>query len=406
MGKKFYAVKFKDGSNGLYNSCEKYQTAIRGSAGFISNRFSKQKNAKQWLKSENLQTWKKAGPENKTETVFHAIANGRFVGVTENESTLLKSVQNYHGSCFKMDFKTKREAFQWLKSYSITQENSKGIFAVARGWHTGVFRYRNTFFKNMMCFPCAVGRGGFQSLEEAKKWLEQKRRSLEKEYFAVAVGNRRGVFSKFETYQKNIRNVAYPWSKRGFKTKNDARNWLKERLYYVSDFKKDSSLIDCINSKCSQLPVMYTDGSFYSSQKKYSSSIVLCDTDGSVSTFTKAVKMEKVSSLGNMIAEIQAVDLCLKLAHSVFGFKEFILVYDLDIIKEIILKGPKFQGRAEELQEQMRSFIMRNGMTIHYVSVKSHNGVLGNDLADRLAKQACKALDQTTALRDIRKIIS
>lgn len=416
MGKKkFYGVIFSDNTSVIYCDYERYKQSIKGASNSKHKGFNKLDEAKKWtgdsvvvdssvavMLVNNLKQ-----PLQIKKKKYHAVASGRFVGVTTSESKVHSATHNYRKSKYKKNFKDEEAAYNWLEKNGISKHNRPGIYAVARGRNTGVFRYLNTYEKNMSNFSGAKGRGNFHTIEEAKQWLTATKKQLDPpEYFAVANGHRRGVYKNLETYEKNMKDISDAWGKRGFVSEEEARTWLEERLNYVKELEKGQNILSVsklITFDSQKLPIVFTDGSFYKTQQKYSSSVVICNIDGSISTFTKAKSISHKQ--GSSLSEIEAFFLCLKLVFLVYGHREFILVHDYAHLKEIGNGQFKIRGIKNTLHNQISRFISDNKLNIHYINVKSHTGILGNTLADKLAKDACRSLDSLSLLRNIDKIL-
>ena len=204
-----------------------------------------------------------------------------------------------------------------------------------KGRRTGIFTRLNTFHKHTLGFHKAVGRGNFKSMEEAQKWLTTRRRFL----------------------------------------------------------KEDSNEI--LASKKKNLSLVYTDGSYNNSQKKYGCAIIVFDVDGSIQTFTKA----NANKCGSAHAEVEALYLCLKVMADVCHQREFVLVHDYNELKRVAEGTLEIKNVDPRMQKAIVQFIKDREIIVHFLLVKAHNGNIGNTLADKCAKEAVKNFIEYEKLR-------
>lgn len=132
-------------------------------------------------------------------------------------------------------------------------------------------------------------------------------------------------------------------------------------------------------------PYAYVDGSFNPKTNVYGWGGYLYE-NGNVHPISGSGITPEVASMRNVAGEIcgclQAVELAQNL-----NIKGLTIYYDyLGIEKwatgEWKAKNPNTQDYATTMQSYMKN------MSIHFVHVKGHTGVKGNEIADRMAKQA------------------
>ena len=395
--KRFYAVKYADGTGRFVNKFEDYIKAIRNYSGCSSKGFNDLDKAKAWLDG-NTEIDLSIAESDKGNTLnegsYFAIANGRYVGITKSEKKFLSSVTNYPRARSKAGFPSKRAAITWLKDQGITPRNKKGIYSIAVGSRTGVFTNLNTFEKNMYGFPNALGKGGFETKKEAFEWLENHKSApiVEKEFFGIAFGKRTGVFSKEETYLKNIQEENDSWAKRGFKTKEDAKEWVQLRREFAR-IGKDPLGVNKLKY-LKELPVVYIDGSYYPKEKSYGSSVVICQKNGSMATFSCSEHRSASSTFAEVVALRYSIQLMIHLYHD----KEFILVYDHENLDRMAKGETRIKSISKKLQESIVNEIKGNQLKIHFFKVKSHAGFTGNNLADKLAKESVERIKHYPSL--------
>lgn len=185
--KKYYAVKYQDNSGVIFSNFEDYLKGIKGFSGSKSKVFRELGDAKRWLGSRSYQVVENNGQEStskivekKKKTIYYAVARGRQIGVLKKRQAFLNSINGYKKYQGKGGFKTEQEAFEWLSKQGVSTKNVKGIYAVAKGYKTGVFSNLYTFEKNMYGYPNALGKGRFKTKQEAREWLNQHREKMSK----------------------------------------------------------------------------------------------------------------------------------------------------------------------------------------------------------------------------------
>ena len=392
--KKFYAVKYVDGPGVIIDDYDDYLKARKGYSGCSNRVFKKLADAKDWL--DGNYTLLLGDSKYERQTLYFAVANDRYIGITTSEKKYLKLMENHPQSKGKAGFKSEAEALAWLTKQGISKVNKKGIYAVVRGWRTGVFNYLHTYEKNIHAYPNALGKGGFQSKAEAQEWVRINRKTSvkPKEYFGIAFGRRSGVFTKEETYLKNIEGQRLYWARRGFQTKEETRKWVDIRRDFIMNEKNQSLVEANISCEMGQMPIVYIDGSYYPKENKYGASVVIYKSDGELSTFSHS----KECDASNTLAEIEALSYCVKLMAHVYEIKEFILVYDYENLNRIALGEIQIKSISKKLQENIVQEIAKHQLTIHFLKIKSHSGYNGNSIADKLARDAIERLGSYPSL--------
>ncbi|EPI05385.1 ribonuclease HI, partial [Enterococcus faecalis 13-SD-W-01] len=175
------------------------------------------------------------------------------------------------------------------------------------------------------------------------------------------------------------------------------KKWLDERRKFIDKHKDHLYKETIIAYESQKLPVVYTDGSYLPNKNQYSSSVVICEEWGSIATFAKSNKKNR----NNIVGELEALLYALKLVVGLYDFKEFIVVYDFDQLEQVARNVLKIKGVQLALQNEIVQLIDENKLGIHFLNVKSHTGVVGNSVADAIAKDINKHLGQFDLLRDL-----
>lgn len=388
---RYYAVRYLDKTGVIVTTVDDYKKSTKGFSGSSSRVFKSIEEAKEWLLGYDFIIKKEKVPLTKTpdKKTYYAIAVGRIVDVTKDKELFLKATKNYSGAKYKK-FISEEQGWEWLAQNGFSKENKKGIYAVAKGRRTGIYRYFNTYHRQIYRFSGGLGAGGFQTMEDAEKWLKRNRNNQGKEYFAIAYGKRTGVFSSVDTFKKNCFSNNSVWTNRGFTTKREAVKWLEARRKVLAEIKDKNTIEAILAYERKKLPIVYIDGSYNDQKRKYGCSVIVSDSDGSVQTFTKSRKKNTNSTY----AEVEALLLALQIMTLINNQKEFILVHDFDQLPRITDKNYYFKSVDQLIQNKIKSIITDEEVTTHFLCVKSHSGLFGNEIADHYAKESVKKLDE------------
>lgn len=189
-------------------------------------------------------------------------------------------------------------------------------------------------------------------------------------YYAVRKGRNPGIYTSWDSCLKEVKGFSGAVYK-SFKTKEDALAFLNE------DEKKIEIDSDTV--------IAYVDGSFNLPEKNYGAGVVLIK-DGEEGYFKKAYS-DSFYTHRNVAGEVKASELAISIAIEK-GYKKIIIYHDYQGIKSWADGDWKTNN---DLTKSYKAFIdeKRKAIEIGFVKVKGHSNDKYNDLADRLAKDAC-----------------
>lgn len=394
--KQYYSVKYADNTGRIFTNFEQYKRGTKGYSGSSSRGFKTLKAAIKWLDGipykinesdatliteDTKVTEETVKTEDSKGTKYFAVARGRHVGIIKDKKIFNDSITGYKKAIYNSSCNTKKQAERWLRKKGITPNNEKGVYAVYKGHKSGVFTNLHTYEKNMIDYPGAIGKAGFENKQQARKWLDDAKKN-QKKYHVIVVGKRKGIYTDKKKFDNNLDGIKNSWRKDGFKSREDAQKWFDERTAFISKYKNNLYKEVIIAYESKRLPVIYIDGSYFHRRKQYSSSVVICEKDGSISTFAKLGMGNK----NNIDGEIEALLFALKLVVGLYDFREFILVYDFDNLEKVARNQMKIKGISHKVQDQIFKIIKTSELDIHFLNVKAHTGIIGNTVADKIAR--------------------
>lgn len=197
-------------------------------------------------------------------------------------------------------------------------------------------------------------------------------------FYAVKNGRETGIFKSWEETEKLVKG--YPEAKyKSFKTRAEAEQ-------YLNDEPATAALTTATTLQEPKGDYAYVDGSFNPDTNTYGYGGFLSVGDTKY-PIQGAGNDSGMAAMRNVAGEIEGA-LCAARMASELGLRRLTILYDYKGIEEWVTGGWSCKKeQTAKYRDQMRD-IIANGLAIRFVKVAAHSGIVGNEFADNLAKNA------------------
>ncbi|SFC21591.1 ribonuclease HI [Alkalibacterium subtropicum] len=198
---------------------------------------------------------------------------------------------------------------------------------------------------------------------------------MPKKYYAVRKGRKPGIYSTWPEAQKQV--SGYPSAQfKSFQTQDEAQAYINNAAGKNSIAGPDSL-------------IAYVDGSFNKRTKTYSYGVVLLINDTVLAELSNSAKDPKYAEsfqiAGECFGALNAIRWAIE-----NNYKDITIYYDYLGI-EMWATG-QWKANKTVSQDYIKFFqAYQKKINVSFVKVKAHTGVLYNERADELAKQALTA---------------
>lgn len=201
-------------------------------------------------------------------------------------------------------------------------------------------------------------------------------------YYAVKVGKTPGIYRNWDDCKAMVHGVPGAVYK-SFRTREEAETFMGE----TQNEGKSVSVSDAAGTVDAALPQVYAfvDGSYNVATKVYGYGGFLVH-DGIREVLTGSGEQEEMASMRNVAGEILGSMAAIQKAVEL-GLTELTVYYDYMGI-EMWATGAWKRNKKGTAAYYDYVQSVKDKIKLHFVKVKGHSGVEGNEEADRLAKQA------------------
>lgn len=212
-----------------------------------------------------------------------------------------------------------------------------------------------------------------------------------KKVYAVKKGYQTGLFDTWAECEKQVKGFPGALFK-GFTTKEEALQYLDETT--IKEVKTVEELKQAVKKNYKGTRV-FVDGSWNNKTKTYGAGVCFMDSDGNVfHELSTGGSDSEMAKSRNIAGECLAATLAIETAE-LMNLKEITIIHDYEGIAKWVMDSAdrwRVSSVVSALYSETYEQAIEKGMKIHFIWVRGHVGVDGNEIVDKLAKQGCGLL--------------
>lgn len=209
-----------------------------------------------------------------------------------------------------------------------------------------------------------------------------------KNFYAVKVGKVPGIYQSWDEASPNVTNISGSVYS-GFRTLEEAEKYMNSGIVSESLSTKEAlsneTICEMIKNQPEKQVIAFVDGSFSDKISKYSFGVVLLYNNKEQYLYN-SYNDEIGLKYNNFSGEIRATKEAILWSIDK-EFDKIIIFHDYEGIQKFA--SGEYKAR-NEISIDYYNFIIesRKKITIEFISIESHSGIVYNDKADKLAKDA------------------